>query len=172
MQKFKLGSIVLFLISFSSFSQEKKWAIGARIGEPAGLNIRRYNDERALELNVGTFGGIWGNNRGYKKGKYTSVGLAVNVNYLWHGNVLKKEYIKYYYGFGAQFNNRKFFPDDQSKAQGVGILSIGGSGISGLEFYVPDSPLSIFMEVGPYVELLKSPFFLHAQGGIGARFNL
>jgi hypothetical protein len=166
---------ILFLFTFltiTAFSQEKKWAIGARIGEPAGLNIRRYNDQRALELNVGTYGGIWGNNRGYKKGKYTSVGLAVNINYLWHGNVLKKEYVKYYYGFGAQFNNRKFFPKDQKLAQGVGILSIGASGISGLEFYVPDSPLSIFLEVGPYIELLKSPFFLHAQGGLGIRYNL
>lgn len=171
MQKIASISFLIFIISFTAFSQEKKWAVGAKVGEPAGLNIRKYSDERAFELNIGTYGGLWGQNRSYRKGHYNSVGLTVNANYLWHGNLFKKEFSKYYYGFGAQFNNRKYFPKDQSQAQGVATLSIGGDALAGLEFFVPDSPLSIFLEAGTYVEVLPSPIFMHIQSGIGARFN-
>lgn len=171
MKKSLLLSLILFSITISVFSQEKKWAVGARLGEPGGLNIRRYSDERAFEINVGTYGGIWGKNRGYRKGKYQSVGLAVNANYLWHGNLFKKETAKYYYGFGAQFNNRKYYPTDQKQAQGVTTLSVGGDALAGMEFFLPDSPLSIFLEAGTYVELLPSPIFLHVQSGVGVRFN-
>jgi hypothetical protein len=171
MKKSNCLVIFLLLLSYSAFSQEKKWAFGARLGEPGGINIRRYFDERAFEVNVGTYGGIWGKYRGYRKGHYESVGLAVNGHYLWHGNLFKKETAKYYYGFGAQFNNRKYKPDDQNKSQGVASLSIGGSGVAGLEFFLPDSPLSIFLEAGTYAELLPSPFFMHIQSGAGVRFN-
>ncbi|MES2797817.1 MAG: hypothetical protein V4683_17750 [Bacteroidota bacterium] len=171
MQKTILTICSFLFFTVAVFSQEKKWAVGARIGEPAGLNIRRYSDQRAFDINIGTYGGIWGNNRAYRKGHYTSVGLAVNANYLWHGNFLKKEYVKYYYGFGGQFNNRKYFPKDQQLAQGVTTLSIGGDALAGIEFFVPDSPLSIFLEGGVYVEVLPSPLFMHVQNGIGARFN-
>lgn len=171
MKKSHFIAIIFIFISISAFSQEKSWAVGARIGEPSGLNIRKYFDERAFEINIGTYGGIWGQNRGYRKGTYNSVGLAVNMNYLWHGNLFKKETAKYYYGIGAQFNNRKYFPKDQKLAQGVATLSIGGNALAGLEFYVPDSPLSIFLEAGTYVEILPSPIFMHIQSGVGARFN-
>lgn len=171
MKKLFLLSTLMLVFLASGFSQEKNWAIGARLGEPSGLNIRKYFDERAFEVNIGTYGGLWGQDRGYRKGTYNSVGLAVNMNYLWHGNLFKKETAKYYYGIGAQFNNRKYFPKDQKLAQGVATLSIGGNALAGLEFYVPDSPLSIFLEAGTYVEILPSPIFMHIQSGVGARFN-
>jgi hypothetical protein len=168
----KIGILILFtIIATASFSQEKKWAVGARLGEPSGLNIRKYFDERAFEVNIGTYGGLWGNNRGYRKGNYQSVGLAVNANYLWHKNLFKKETAKYYYGFGAQFNSRKYFPDNTNVVQGVSSLSIGGDALAGVEFFLPDSPLSIFLETGLFVEVLPSPLFMHVQSGVGVRFN-
>ncbi len=171
MRKVSFLFILVFLISSATFAQEKNWAIGAKLGEPAGLNIRKYFDERAFEINIGTYGGLWGQDRGYRKGTYNSVGLAVNMNYLWHGNLFKRERAKYYYGIGAQFNNRKYFPKDQKLAQGVATLSIGGNALAGLEFFMTDSPLSIFLEAGTYVEMLPSPIFMHIQSGVGARFN-
>jgi hypothetical protein len=168
----KIGILIVFtIIATASFAQEKKWAVGARLGEPSGINIRKYFDERAFEVNIGTYGGLWGNNRGYRKGRYESVGLAVNANYLWHKNLFKKETAKYYYGFGAQFNTRKYNPKNQLEAQGVSTLSIGGDALAGMEFFLPDSPLSIFLETGLYVEVLQSPLFMHVQSGVGVRFN-
>jgi hypothetical protein len=169
----KIIFTIIFAVSvvFVSNAQEQKWAVGARLGEPSGLNIRKYFDENAFEINVGTYGGLWGQNRGYRKGHYQTVGLAVNANYLWHNNLFGKENSKYYYGFGAQFNNRKYFPTDQKQAQGVATLSIGGDALAGLEFFLKDSPLSIFLEAGLYVEVLPSPIFMHVQSGTGLRFN-
>ncbi len=171
MKKIFKAIFVIALYSINCHAQESKWAIGARLGEPAGLNIRKYFDENAFELNIGTYGGIWGQDRGYRKGHYQSVGLAVNANYLWHKPLFKSETSKYYYGFGAQFNNRKYFPTDQKQAQGVATLSIGGDAVGGLEFFLKDSPLSLFIETGLYVEVLPSPLFMHFQSGVGARFN-
>ena len=160
-----------FLFTGICNAQEQKWAVGARLGEPSGLNIRKYFDENAFEINVGTYGGLWGQDRAYRKGHYQSVGLAVTANYLWHNNLFGSETTKYYYGFGGQFNNRKYFPSDQQMAQGVATLSIGGDALAGLEFFLKDSPLSIFMEAGLYVEVLPSPIFAHVQSGAGVRFN-
>jgi hypothetical protein len=174
MPKFKLliASIFLFLMAFESSAQEKKWAFGARLGEPGGINIRRYRQENAFDLNIGTYGGIWGGYRAYRKGHYDGVGLAVNINYLWHRPLFKSEVSKVYYGFGPQFNNRKYYPKVQAQAQGIASLAIGANGIAGMEFFLRDSPLSIFLEAGLYSEIIPKPIFLHVQGGAGVRFNL
>ncbi len=171
MIKIRLALLFAIFTTFAAKAQEKKWAVGAKVGEPAGLNVRKYFDENAFDLNIGTYGGIWGQNRSYRKGHYQGVGLAVNANYLWHKQLFKSENAKYYYGFGAQFNNRKYFPSDQKQAQGVTTLSIGGDALVGLEFFVKESPLSIFIEGGLYAEVLPSPLFMHIQSGVGARFN-
>jgi hypothetical protein len=171
MKKIFTSLVFVFIISFSAFSQEKNWAFGARIGEPAGLNIRKYMNEHALDINIGSYGGLWGKNRNYRKGQYKNMGLAVNVNYLWHGNLFKSETAKYYYGFGAQFNNRKYYPTDQKLAQGVASLSVGGNATAGLEFFLKDSPLSIFAETGTYIEVLPATLFWHVQGGAGVKYN-
>jgi Protein of unknown function (DUF3996) len=171
MKKILLTLLIFLSILINIAAQEQKWAVGARLGEPAGLNIRKYFDQNAIDINIGTYGGLWGGYRSYRKGHYKSVGLAVNVNYLWHNNLFKKEQLKSYYGFGAQFNNRKYTPNAQNTAEGVATLSIGGSGVAGIEYFLKDSPISIFLETGLYVEILPSPIFMHIQSGAGARFN-
>lgn len=167
-----LTLIIIGACATAGLAQEKNWAFGARLGEPAGINIRKYRQENAFELNIGTYGGLWGGYRAYRKGHYDGVGLAVNLNYLWHGALFNSDKSKYYYGFGPQFNNRKYYPTVQSQSQGVASLSVGGNGTAGLEFYLSNSPLSIFLETGLYVELIPKPIFLHPQGGAGFRFNL
>jgi hypothetical protein len=174
--KYMKAVIIVFLMCIltiaEGFSQEKDWAFGARLGEPAGINIRKYRQENAFEVNIGTYGALWGGYRAYRKGHYDGLGLSVNVNYLWHGQLFNAETVKYYYGFGPQFNNRKYYPKVQNQSQGVASLSMGGNGAAGLEFYLSNSPISIFLETGLYVELIPKPVFLHPQGGAGLRFNL
>lgn len=155
-------------------AQTNNWAVGFRIGEPAGINIRKYfGENHAFDLNFGTFGGIYGTRRGYRKGVYKNVGFSIQGHYLWHGSIGKSESLHYYYGFGGQINRRRYYPDQFSAANFYdNTISLGGSGVAGLEYFLPNKPLSVFLETGAYVEVLPAPFFLGFQSGLGVRLNL
>ncbi|AKD55752.1 hypothetical protein [Spirosoma radiotolerans] len=152
-------------------AQYNNWSVGVRLGEPSGINVRKYfGNNRAFDLNIGTYGGLYGTKRSYGPGDYRSVGLTVQGHYLWHTAVTKSESIRAYYGFGGQINNRRTYPL-RLNGEYQKTLSLGGSGIGGLEFFPVNKPYSIFLETGAYVELLQSPFFLSLNTGIGLRYN-
>lgn len=164
---------VLFLLSANLLAQSQNFSVGARLGEPAGLTLRKYlrDDIRSIEANLGTFGGFWGNSRKYgKEGQYRNVGFSINALMLWHNELFGKENFKSYYGFGGQINNRRSYPD-RLAGNYEKVVSLGGVGQAGVEYFVTDQPFSIFAEAGLYVEVLPVPFFLHPQGGLGVRFN-
>ncbi|ADB37841.1 hypothetical protein [Spirosoma linguale] len=149
-------------------AQYNNWSVGVRLGEPSGVNIRKYfGNNHAFDLNIGTYGGLYGTKRSYRNGEYKSVGLTVQGHYLWHTALTKSESLRAYYGFGGQVNTRKFYNAGGNQSQ----LSIGGSGIGGLEYFPVNKPYSFFLETGAYVELLQAPFFLSLNTGIGLRYN-
>lgn len=156
-------------------AQYNNWSLGFRIGEPSGINVRKYfGNNHAFDLNIGTYGGIYGTNRSYRSGDYKTVGLSIQGHYLWHTALTKSESIRAYYGFGGQINNRRYYPDylaGQSVNYVKGNISLGGSGIAGIEFFPPNKPYSFFLETGAYVELLQAPFFLSLNTGLGLRYN-
>jgi hypothetical protein len=166
--------LVGLAISQRTNAQTNNWAIGFRIGEPAGVNIRKYfGTNHAFDLNVGTYGGIYGNRRSYRKGMYKNVGFTVQGHYLWHGGIGKSETLHYYFGFGGQLNSRRYYPDQFSLVNAYdNTISIGGSGVAGLEYFLPNKPLSVFLETGAYVEVIPAPFFMGLQSGLGIRLNL
>ena len=160
-------------LSFLSKAQDTKWSAGIRIGEPGGIMIRRNlsNGKNALELNIGTYGAFWGQNRAYRDGKYSTVGIAVGGNYIWHQDYRNFDGLKWYYGVGGQINSRRYDFVSAGTPVQESTLSIGGNVLAGAEYFLKDSPISIFAEVACYVELLQQPAFVHPQGGIGLRFN-
>ncbi|MBP6411039.1 MAG: hypothetical protein KA313_08075 [Pseudarcicella sp.] len=171
---------LMFLATNIAYSQEKKWAAGIRIGEPAGLTIRKYlnNDENVLELNIGTYGAIWNGQKKYFGGEFRTVGLTFSGLYLWHNDVSKINGLKTYYGFGAQVNSRDYFVFKETKLgkdvfDEFSSTSFGPCAIAGLEYFLNgDMPLSIFMELGGYAEFYPAFFFARPQGGVGLRYNL
>ncbi|GAB2540213.1 hypothetical protein [Spirosoma aerophilum] len=175
MKKSLITSVLVLFIGFitstAGWAQYNNWSVGFRLGEPSGVNIRKYfGNNHAFDLNIGTYGGLYGTKRSYGPGDYKTLGLTVQGHYLWHKALTKSESLRAYYGFGGQINNRKTYPlrlngDYQS------TLSLGGSGIGGLEFFPVNKPYSFFLETGAYVELLQSPFFLSLNTGIGLRYN-
>lgn len=166
--------IALLGVSQSALAQYNNWAVGFRLGEPSGINIRKYfRDNRAFDLNVGTFGGLYGGNRAYRQGVYKSVGLSIQGHYLWHTRLFGKESLRGYYGFGGQINRRKYYPDNIS-TQPVDFItetSLGGSAIGGVEYFPDGKPYSVFLETGLYVEVIPAPLFMGLQSGLGLRYN-
>ncbi|WP_420153765.1 hypothetical protein [Siphonobacter sp.] len=164
---------VLLAGSHVSFGQAKKYAVGFKVGEPLGLNARMYlNNNRAIDVGLGTYGMLWGRERKYgPHGRFKNTGWTLNANYLFHtGNEGKR--FQAYYGFGGQITSRRSFPDRLASINGYeNKTGIGASGLAGVEYFLRDSPLSLFADAGLYVELLPVPIFMHVQGGIGVRFN-
>jgi hypothetical protein len=160
--------LLLTISSLTSFSQEKNWAVGAKIGDPSGLNLRHYlsNDKNLVEINVGVYGAIWGLKSNYKDGAFDGAGFSFSGLYLWHNEMTSN--LKNYYGFGVQFTSRSYIDKNSASIPATGL---GGLGQAGLEYFLPSSPISIFLEAGAYVELVPAVLYFHPQGGIGARLN-
>ena len=154
-------------------AQYNNWSVGFRLGEPAGINVRKYfGGNHAFDLNIGTYGGIYGTRRSYRSGSYKSVGLSVQGHFLWHKSLTSSESLRGYYGFGGQINTRRYYADRLAfVGEYENALSIGGSGVAGLEYFPTGKPYSFFLETGLYVELLQAPFFVNLQSGVGIRYN-
>jgi hypothetical protein len=172
----KIFLLILLTFSYlSSQAQEKSWAVGAKVGDPAGLTIRKYlsNDKNAIEVNVGVYGALWGLRSSYKSGAFDGAGLSFSGLLLWHNEMSSR--LKNYYGFGAQITSRSYYEDKVVNGLPYKDLNpvtgLGGLGQAGLEYFLPSSPISIFGEVGAYVELIPSILYFHPQGGLGARLN-
>ncbi|WP_018623111.1 hypothetical protein [Spirosoma luteum] len=166
-----LTVLACFELSTTAVAQYNNWSVGFRLGEPSGINVRKYfGTNHAFDLNIGTYGGLYGTKRSYRTGEYKSVGLTIQGHYLWHKALTKSESIRGYYGFGGQVNNRRYYPP-RLNGDYENALSLGGSGVAGLEVFPVGKPYSFFLETGGYVELLQAPFFLSLNSGLGLRYN-
>jgi hypothetical protein len=155
-------------------AQYDNWAVGFKLGEPTGVNIRKYfNNIHAIDVTIGTYGGILSNDRKYRgsDGRYKNAGVSLQIHYLWHTPLFNSEAVHVYYGIGGQINNRRSYPD-RLAGQYEKALTLGGSALGGFEYYIPDNRISVFLEGGTYVELLRRPFYLSPNISAGLRFNL
>ncbi len=162
---------LLIISSLTGHSQEKGWAVGAKIGDPSGVTFRHYlgNDKNVVEVNVGVYGAIWGLKSNYKTGQFDGAGFSFSGLYLWHNEMTSN--LKNYYGFGVQFTSRNWYETKNGVRQENPATGLGGLGQVGLEYYLSSSPLSIFGEVGAYIELVPAILHFHPQGGLGVRLN-
>ncbi|TLV03053.1 hypothetical protein [Dyadobacter luticola] len=167
-------SIILTLCFGIAQAQYDNWAVGFKLGEPTGVNIRKYfNNIHALDVTIGTYGGLLSNDRKYRgdEGTYKNAGVSLQVHYLWHTPVFNSETVHVYYGLGGQVNSRRSYPKRLTGNYEKDI-SLGGSVLGGFEYYIPDNRISVFLEGGTYLELLPRPFYLSPNISAGIRFNL
>lgn len=181
MNSMKKSIFILLIISMIAVESKAQYdnnlAVGLRVGEPLGINIRKYFQygDKAFDINFGTYGFIYGTNRAYRKGHYTKSGLMLNGIYNWHYSLGKNDGLKAYYGFGGQFNFREYAADENiigTRQNGEKHLSIGPAGNAGLEYDLPNNDLGIFLDAGLYAELFPDIAFLHPQISAGVRVNL
>jgi hypothetical protein len=174
---------LLFLFFFSlglssvTYAQyQSNWAVGLRVGEPLGLNIRKYYEEggKTFDVNIGTYGFLYGKRKDYWKGEYKSAGLMVQGIKSWHHSVFYKENFHVYYGFGGQINQRNYFPDSRigQRDDSEKKISLGPAVATGFEVRLPNNDLGIFIDAGGYLELLPDFFFPNLQISCVVRLNL
>ena len=171
---------LLLVLGFSTVNaQQKQWAIGLRLGEPTGINVKKYfGKSHALDLSLGGWGYVYGGrNRDYRDG-YRNGGVVLMGNYLWQKPIKNAKGLQWYYGLGGQLsstryyegyysNNKYYYRDDVYRNN----VALGLTVPIGLEWFIPNSPISLFGDVTGYVELFPAPFWINLQGGLGGRFN-
>lgn len=167
---------ILFLGINDALAQNyDNWAVGFRVGEPLGLNIRKYFDSgnKNFDVNIGTYGLLWGNSRHYRKDDYytNQAGGMIQGIFHWNKQLGASENFQVYYGFGGQINSRKTaLPIGNTVAERK--LSLGGVGNAGLEFPLPNQDLSIFTDFGLYAEIAPKFLFSAINAGVGVRLNI
>jgi len=174
MKRITLTLLCLLAVNLAH-AQYDNWAVGFKLGEPTGINIRKYfNNVNAIDVTIGSYGGILANNREYRRGFYRNTGISIQAHYLWRNSLFNSELTHIYYGFGPQVNSRRYYPDNlqNQSIKHVSNISLGGSGLGGFEYFLPDGRLSIFLEGGIYVELLPGPFYISPNVSGGIRLNL
>jgi hypothetical protein len=165
-------AVLIFAAASPSQAQQKNWAIGLRLGEPTGLNVKKYiGKSNALDINVGTYGTFYGS-RAYRNGYYRNAGLSIMINYLWQKRIRNADGLQWYYGLGGQLTTRKYYYQKSGNNDYYeNNIGIGATGMIGIEYFIPNCPISLYADATPYLELFPSAFFLNLQAGIGGRVN-
>jgi hypothetical protein len=178
--------------SRSSRTTPTNWGIGLRLGDPTGLSAKKYlSNGRALEFNLGSSGN-WGydyrdrfyDNDDFRTYDYLGYkrngAVSLQAHLLFQTDFPDAKGLQWYWGFGPQlrFNTYTYnYRYDGGNAwiyvtETVTDNDFGADAIIGLEYYIPNAPLSVFADVNVLLELFDNPFSLFGQGGLGIRYNL
>lgn len=168
----KLLFTLIIGLTLSKAAQAQNWGIGLRFGSPTAFTVKHYFGRNAWDLNIGTATyGFYDN----PYGRYRGVGFSAMFNYLWRKEIASAKGLEFYYGLGALLSSRGYYYDDNGPGRKDDEyrtrFGLGPTGALGLEYFIPNAPISLFLEANPYVELLPHPFYITLGAGIGGRFT-
>ncbi|WP_026968621.1 hypothetical protein [Algoriphagus terrigena] len=192
----KYRFIVLFaLLPFFSFAQER--GIGIRLGEPLSLTYKDFiEDYLSYEVMIGMAGV---NNSDYYRKDFennppasnsfyqshsASKGVSINARVALNEDItdvfeITQGYLLGYAGAGVQIRttnvNYSYFQNIASSATQPLLtedrtnFDFGPEAFAGAEYYFDETPISVFAEVGMFLELIDR-VNIKGQGGIGVRY--
>ena len=152
--------ILLFFGNPESKSQDKNFGLGIILGEPTGISAKLWtSSDNAFDFGLGwSFGGD-------RIGKYTGTyngesRLHLHADYLWHAfDVIKStERFPLYYGAGARINTGGGYNS-----------SFAARGVFGIAWFPRSTPIDVFLEVVPSLQLTPSTGF-GLDAGVGVRY--
>ncbi|MBI5472797.1 MAG: hypothetical protein HY961_10680 [Ignavibacteriae bacterium] len=150
----------LVFVSTTSTAQERRFGLGFIVGEPTGLSAKYWTSSRnALAFGLGW--SVGGDRIGKYRGFYDGGSrVHFHVDYLWHSfdAIESSERFSLFYGIGGRIN---------SGAGYDGSLAVRG--VLGIAWLPRSTPLDIFIEVVPSLQLTSSTGF-GIDAGIGARY--
>jgi len=137
----------LFAIQVS-VAQESGFGLGVIIGEPTGISAKLWTSP----VNAFDFALGWST----REGNQTNF----HMDYLWHsfGAIHSSGRFPLYYGLGGRLMTG---PDNDG--------SVAVRGVIGIAWMPYNTPIDIFLEVAPTIQLTSSTGF-SIDAGIGARF--
>ncbi len=161
----KLLTILLaafITISFTTITHaqdaEKDLGIGVMVGEPTGLSLKSWiNEENAFDVGLA-----------WSLGRYDAVNI--HADYLWHSydvfDDVEEGSLPLYYGVGGRIVFSDDYPDP-----GDSNVVIGIRGPVGINYLFEESPIGLFLEIAPILNLTPETDF-DLDGALGIRLYL
>jgi hypothetical protein len=137
----------LLIAASASQSQERKFGVGLMVGEPTGVSAKYWNSAAtAFDFGLGF---------GLAAGEHD---FHFHVDHVWHSfNAIRStERFPLYYGVGG------------SVGGGHGS-TLAARGVIGLAWIARNTPIDVFIEFVPSLQLAPSAKFI-MQGGAGIRY--
>jgi len=157
---FAFITLCLLLVARVSVAQDRAFGLGVIIGEPTGISAKLWTSP----VNAFDFGLGWsvgGDRIGKYKGKYDGGSrVHFHMDYLWHAfdAIHSSERFPLYYGIGGRINS------------GAGYdASTAIRGVFGIAWLPHNTPIDVFLELVPSLQLTSSTGF-GFDAGIGARY--
>jgi hypothetical protein len=153
-------ALCLFLSVRGAIAQDRGFGIGIILGEPTGISAKLWTSPvNAFDFGLGW--SIGGDRIGKYKGNYDGGSrVHFHMDYLWHSfeaTHLSQQF-PLYYGFGGRFNS------------GAGYdASVAVRGVFGVAWLPHNTPIDVFLELVPSLQLTSTTGF-GLDAGIGARY--
>lgn len=188
--------ILILLLSIPLLAHSQEHHLGIRIGEPLSVTYKTFLSEKYfIEGMIGSAGANSGqyyrrafdNNKPFPSAIFAahsaSNAFSLNVRGAYNENIsaefdivegalfayggaglqLRSVRVHYVYSDGGSSSN---FAPNETRTN----MDFGPEGFIGSEYFFEDLPLSVFAEVGLFLEILDRPGHLRLQGGVGARY--
>jgi hypothetical protein len=153
-------ALCLFLTVQVSNAQERSFGLGVIIGEPTGISAKLWTSSvNAFDFGLGW--SIGGDRIGKYNGNYNGGSrIHFHMDYLWHSfeAIHSSERFPLYYGFGGRINSGAGYDG-----------SVAVRGVFGIAWLPHNTPIDIFLELAPSLQLTSSTGF-GIDAGIGARY--
>jgi hypothetical protein len=147
MKRALLCAFLLLAAASAGVAQDRGFGLGVILGEPTGLSGKLWTTSRnAIDAGV-----AWSFRReGF---------FHIHADYLWHFPLRAEtsERFTFYAGVGGRFGA-------VSHDAILGVRVVGG-----FAFWPRNTPIDIFVEIAPVVDLAPATE-LNANGGVGIRF--
>jgi hypothetical protein len=162
MRKYFLYVIVLgFLLFFTKpiIAQDHGFGLGLILGEPTGLSAKLWTSKiNAFDFGLGV--GVGGDRIKYQGYYDNGSRVHFHMDYLWHSfnAITSTERFPLYYGLGARFNSGGGYEE-----------SIGIRGVFGIAWFPHSTPIDIFLELVPVLQI-TSATGLGIDAGLGIRY--
>lgn len=157
-----VAACLLMIVQGSQAQQygygSRNFGLGVIIGEPTGLSAKLWTaNSTAFDFGLGWSIGGDGRYDGTYAGRSR---VHLHMDYLWHSfdAIESTERFPLYYGIGARINSGGGY---QSSAAVRGVI--------GIAWLPRETPIDLFFEVAPSLQLTPSSGF-GVDAGIGGRF--
>ncbi|MHB8930462.1 MAG: hypothetical protein ACYC4T_00790 [Melioribacteraceae bacterium] len=161
MRKILLFSLLLGMIVFIKpiLAQDRGFGIGVILGEPTGLSAKLWTSNvNAFDFGLGV--SVGGDRISYSGNYNNGSRVHFHMDYLWHSfnAISASERFPLYYGIGGRFNSGGGYDG-----------SIGVRGVFGIAWFPHSTPIDVFFELVPVLQLTSS-FGFGIDAGLGIRY--
>ena len=155
------GMVLVFMMILAKpiAAQDHGFGMGLILGEPTGVSAKLWTSKQnAFDFGLGV---SLGGDRIKYKGDYDRTGrVHFHMDYLWHAfnAIHSSERFPLYYGIGGRINTGGGYDP-----------SLAVRGVFGIAWLPHNTPIDVFLELVPSLQLTPSTGF-GIDAGIGARY--